>query len=104
MPHSIYGEVHSRTALRAAFREIRRDIGAARSANALRELYGRSGYVVSLIHDPAWQERLGESIEEMRTLACEEFARSARAINRRATALDADVRVEERWSGPTHAA
>lgn len=102
-PGSIFGEVHSRTALRAAFREIRRDIARARSANALRELHGRAGYVVSLTYAPSWQERFGESLADVRALALEEFARSARAINRRAEALGEPVRYDERWRGP-HAA
>lgn len=99
---SIYGDVHSRTALRAAFREIRRDIGAARSPSALQELYRRAGYVVSLTYEPSWQERFGEELTQIRTLATEEFARSARAINRRAEALGSDARYDDRWTPETH--
>ena len=103
MSRSIYGDVHSRTALRAAFREIRRDIGAARSPSALQELYRRAGYVVSLTYEPSWQERFGAELEEIRRLATEEFARSARAINRRAETLRSDDRYEPRWTAEAHA-
>ena len=103
MSRSIYGDVHSRTGLRAAFREIRRDIAAARTANALNELHRRSGYVVSLTRDARWQARFGEELEAIRALAAEEFSRSVRALNRRAERLGADVRYEERWTPDEHA-
>ena len=103
MSRSIYGDVHSRTALRAAFREIRRDIAAARTANALNELHHRAGYVVSLTREPTWQERFGEELDAIRALAVEEFSRSVRALNRRVERLGADVRYDERWSPEEHA-
>ncbi|MGE3857108.1 MAG: hypothetical protein AB7G21_09155 [Dehalococcoidia bacterium] len=102
MSRSIYGDVHSRTALRAAFREIRRDIGTARSPSALQELYRRAGYVVSLTYEPSWRDRFGDELDEIRRLATEEFARSARAINRRSDALGSDARYELRWDAEPH--
>ena len=102
MSRSIYGDVHSRTGMRAAFREIRRDISAARSPSALQELYRRAGYVVSLTYEPTWHERFGEALEEIRGLAIEEFARSTRAINRRAERMGTDARYDDHWSPGAH--
>lgn len=103
MSRSIFGDVHSRTGMRAAFREIRREIGEAHSPSALQELYRRAGYVVSLTDDPAWRERFGDALDEIRILAIEEFARSTRAINRRAERMGVDARYDDRWSPGAHA-
>jgi len=49
----VYGEVNSPKSLKEVFREIRRDIDAAKSPPDLTELYQRAGYLITLTHAPS---------------------------------------------------
>ena len=53
----IYGEVTSKTSLKKIFQEIRRDVDEAKSRPTLTELYKRAGYLITLTHAPAWEEK-----------------------------------------------
>src|SRR5262249_4644949 len=80
----IDGEVNSKTSLGRVFKDIRRDVASAHSRPALTELYKRAGYLITLTHAPSWQEKFGPEARHLRETGEEEFARTARKINRRA--------------------
>jgi hypothetical protein len=94
---NIYGEVKSVTGLRDIFRAIRRDVGNARSRQGLTELYKRAGYLITLTYAPSWEERFGRRVAGLRRAAQEEFARTARTINRRAKTIGTDADYDETW-------
>ena len=73
--------------MKRVFTDIRRDVDAARSRPALTELYKRAGYLITLTHAPSWQEKFGAKAASLRKVAEEEFAKTARKINRRAKAI-----------------
>jgi len=93
----IYGEVNSKTSLRRVFEDIRRDVEAAHSRPALTELYKRAGYLITLTHAPSWQEKFGPEAKELRKAGEEEFARTARKINRRAAQIGTKADYDDKW-------
>lgn len=93
----IYGEVESKTDLRDVFLSIRKDVEDAGSRADLTELYRRAGYLVSLTSSPAWKKKFEGEVREIRSVAEEEFARTARAINRRAEDVGTDGDYDEKW-------
>ena len=93
----IYGEVNSVTGLRNIFRAIRRDVGNARSRETLTELHRRAGYLITLTYSPAWEERFGRKAATLRRAGQDEFARTARKINRRAKAIGTEADYDDTW-------
>jgi hypothetical protein len=93
----IYGEVESKTDLRNVFTAIRGDVDQAVSREALTELYRRAGYLITLTHAPSWQKKFGDEADELRQVAEDEFARTARQINRRARAIGTEPDYDEKW-------
>jgi hypothetical protein len=93
----IYGEVKSMTGLKKIFSEIRQDVEQANSRPDLTELYRRAGYLITLTHSPAWEEKFGREITELRKVGKDEFATTARKINRRAREIGADADYDETW-------
>ncbi len=93
----IYGEVKSKTGMRHVFTDIRRDVDSARSRQSLTELYKRAGYLIALTHAPSWREKFGRDAASLRDVGEEEFARTARKINRKASQLGTDADYDERW-------
>jgi len=93
----VYGEVNSQTGMKEVFQEIRRDVAQALSRPALTELYRRAGYLITLTHSPAWEEKFGRKAATLRRLAREEFARTARKINRRAEQVGTEADYDEKW-------
>ena len=93
----IYGEVNSKTGLKRVFRDIRHDVEKANSRPALTELYKRAGYLITLTHAPSWQEKFGPEAKHLRETGEEEFARTARKINRRAAHIGAEADYDEKW-------
>lgn len=83
----IYGEIENKTELHQAFRKIRKYVTQAHSRVALTELYKQASYLIELSYSPAWHQEFGKEIGNIRNIAEEEFARTARAINRKAEAL-----------------
>lgn len=77
----IYGEIDNKTNLHDVFLAIRHDVDDAATREDLTELYRRAGYLVALSYAPAWQEKFGKAVGEIREVAEEEFARTARKIN-----------------------
>jgi len=93
----IYGEVKNKTGLKKVFQSIRRDVDNASSRPALTELYKRAGYLITLTHSPAWEEKFGKDASTLRQAGKEEFHRTARKINRRATQIGTEAGYDEVW-------
>ena len=93
----IYGEVDNKTDLKNVFSEIRQDVDNAKSRSDLTELYRRAGYLITLTKASSWKEKFGDDIDDIREVAEEEFATTARKINRRAQEIGADADYDEKW-------
>jgi hypothetical protein len=93
----IYGEVTSKTSLKKIFHEIRRDVDEAKARPTLTELYKRAGYLITLTHAPAWEEKFGTEIAALRKVAKEECATTARKINHRAAQIGTEADYDETW-------
>jgi hypothetical protein len=93
----IYGEVNSKTGLKKVFSEIRQDAEKAKSRPDLTELYRRAGYLITLTHAPSWEEKFGKEAVSLREAAKEEFATTARKINRRAEEIGSEADYGESW-------
>src|SRR5205807_123679 len=97
-PH-VYGNVNSQTGMKEVFREIRRDVAQAHSRPALTELHKRAGYLITLTYAPSWEEKFGRKAAGLRRVAKDEFARTARKINRRAEQIGTEAAYAEKWGG-----
>ncbi|QDU40830.1 hypothetical protein Mal4_51920 [Maioricimonas rarisocia] len=93
----VYGEIDNKTNLREVTKEIRDDVRNAKDRSALTELYRRAGYLVTLSHANSWKEKFGDEIDEIRSVAEEEFATTARTINRQAEEIGTDANYDETW-------
>jgi hypothetical protein len=93
----IYGAVNNKTDLKQVFVDIRHDIQEADSRPALTELYKRAGYLITLSYAPSWEEKFGHEAHALRTLAEEEFATTARQVNRRAKQIGTEPDYDEEW-------
>ena len=93
----IYGEVHNKTDPKKVFVDIRRNIDEAGSRPALTELYKRAGYLITLSYAPSWKKRFGDDSGSLPALAEDEFATTARQINRRAKQIGAKPDYDEQW-------
>lgn len=93
----IYGKVDNKTDLQDVFKQIREDVRDADDRSALTELYRRAGYLITLSQAPSWEEKFGDDADEMRDLAEEEFAKTARTVNRRADDIGTDADYDEEW-------
>ena len=93
----IYGEVTNKTDLKKIFQAIRHDVDEAKSRPTLTELYKRAGYLITLTHAPAWEEKFGKAVATLRKTAKEEFATTARKINHRARQVGTEADYDETW-------
>jgi hypothetical protein len=93
----IYGEVNSKTGMKHVFRQIRHDIDQAKSRPALTELYKRAGYLITLTHSPAWEEKFGPKATGLSRVAQDEFASTARKINRQARRIGTEADYDDKW-------
>jgi hypothetical protein len=93
----IYGEVNNKTGMRRVFTAIRRDVGGADTRPALTELYKRAGYLIALTYAPSWDEKFGKDAVALRDIGEDEFRKTARKINRRATKIGTDPDYDEKW-------
>lgn len=94
---NIYGEINNKTNMKDVFLEIRKDVEQAKSRSALTELYRRAGYLITLTHAPSWKEKFGKEAKKLRKVGEEEFARTARKINRQAEEIGTDADYDEKW-------
>jgi len=93
----IYGEINNKTGMRRVFTAIRRDVEGASSRPALTELYKRAGYLMALTHAPSWDQKFGKDAVVLRGIGEDEFGKTARKINRRATEIGTDADYDEKW-------
>ena len=93
----IYGEVDDKTDLKKVFSEIRQDVENAKSRSELTELYRRAGYLITLTNASSWEKKFGDEIDDIRQVADEEFAKTARKINSRAKEIGTDADYDEKW-------
>ena len=93
----IYGEVDNKTDLKNVFSEIRQDVENAKSRSDLTELYRRAGYLITLTMASSWKEKFGDEIDDIRDVAEEEFAKTARRINSRAEEVGTNADYDEKW-------
>lgn len=93
----IYGEVDNKTDLREVFSKIREDVEKADSRAELTELYRRAGYLITLTNASSWEKKFGDEIDDIRETAEEEFAKTARKINRRANEIGTEADYDEKW-------
>ena len=93
----IYGEVNSQSDLKKIFTEIRQDVDRAKSRPDLTELHKRAGYLVTLTHSPAWEEKFGKEVTQLRKEAMADFATTARKINRQAKEIGTEADYDESW-------
>lgn len=93
----VYGEVNNKTDLRQLFQEIRKDVDHANERSELTELYRRAGYMITLSYAPSWEKKFGDDAEELRDVAEDEFARTARKINQQAEEIGTDADYDEAW-------
>lgn len=93
----IYHEIDNKTNLRDVFLQIRKDVENATSRAALTELYRRAGYLITLSYAQSWQDKFGNEISEIREVAEDEFAITARKINSRAEEIGTSADYDEAW-------
>jgi hypothetical protein len=93
----IYGEVDNKTDLKNVFSEIRQDVEKAKSRSDLTELHRRAGYLITLTNASSWEKKFGDDIRDIREVAEEEFATTARKINRRAEEIGVEADYDETW-------
>jgi hypothetical protein len=93
----VYGEIDNKTDLKHVFGEIRDDVDNARSRETLTELHRRAGYLITLTHAPSWREKFGDRADGLREEAEQEFATTARKINRQAEKIGTDADYDEKW-------
>ncbi|WP_339749447.1 hypothetical protein [uncultured Rubinisphaera sp.] len=93
----IYGEIDNKTNLQEVALQIRNDVRNAKSRSELTELYRRAGYLVTLSYASSWKEKFGKEIKEIRDVADDEFAKTARAVNRQANEVGTDADYDEKW-------
>jgi hypothetical protein len=93
----VYGEIDSKTGMRRVFTAIRRDVGGANSRPALTELYKRAGYLIALTHAPSWGRKFGKDAVALRDVGEDEFRKTARKINQRATKIGTKANYDETW-------
>jgi hypothetical protein len=94
---NIYDDIDNKTDLRDVALMIRKDVDDADSRDELTELYRRAGYLVTLSHAQSWEKKFGNDIGEIREVAQEEFAKTARKVNRRAEDIGTDADYDESW-------
>ena len=88
----VYGEVENESDLRRIFAAIREDVSRTTTREDLTRLYRRAEYLVTLTFSPAWQNKFGDSIEELRRVAKAEFATTAREMGIAETTVKSHVR------------
>lgn len=87
-------DVRSADDVRAIFRQLRKEVTEAEDRGDLTLLYRRAGFVVTKVENNGSQK---ESADVLRQVIDEEFANTARRINRRARELECTPDYEEAW-------
>jgi len=93
----IYSAISGVSDIRKINQMIRNEVKRAKSRKELTELHKRSSYLVTLTFSPAWKEGFRGKIAQMRRVAKEEFAKTARAINSRSMQLGIEPNYDTKW-------
>jgi hypothetical protein len=91
------GEIQTVMDIRNAFSNIREEAAKSSSSANLTMLYGQAGNLIKLLDTQPFVERVGDEIDEFRQVAEEEFAQTAREINKRAVEVGVRSLYSERW-------
>jgi hypothetical protein len=91
--------INSEMDMREAFSSIQAEAETSVSAAELRLLYRRGADFIELLDMPHFQERVGTQFDGIRRTAEEEFAKTARLLNRRGAEIGAKANYAEKWQG-----
>ena len=94
-----HDETHKEKDLHQVFQEIREDVEKAQSREDLTELYKRTGYMITMTHATPVEEKHDREMKRRRETTESEFARTVRAINRRAKEIGTESDYNENWDG-----
>lgn len=89
-------EIHDRTDVRRAFREIRELLEKAESREDLTELYKQTVYMILMTHSSPLNEKDRE-MKRRRETTEQEFARTVQMINQRAKEIGVEADYSEDW-------
>jgi len=92
-----YGHIGGEADMRRVYRDIRREVAAARSRPTLTGLYRRAGYFIVLASARSWREKFGREAPRLRSVAKDEFSRTVRQINRKAELIGTAGDYDEAW-------
>ena len=87
---------HDRTDVRHTFKDIRNVLEKAETKEDLTELYKQTVYMILMTHSSPLNEK-DKEMKRRREAAEREFARTARAINRRAKKIGVEADYSEDW-------
>ena len=94
----IYGTVNTISDIRKIASKIRRDVRKAKTKPRLTELHKRAMYLVTLTYSPGWVKHFGGSITKARSVAKQEFKKTAKLINKKAKQLGIAKHYDETYS------
>ena len=97
MTKPIYSKIEGTGDLKKVNEMIRKDVARAKNRTRLTTLYRRSLYLVTLSFGSSWKIAFRGKITNMRKTAKDEFARTARAINRQAKEIDTEANYDTKW-------
>jgi hypothetical protein len=97
MSGNIYGHVENKSDIVHIFEEIDEDVDSAKSRDDLTELYRRAGYIITLTYAASWHKKFGHKADNLRVAAENEFRKTARKINHRATEVGTEADYDEAW-------
>jgi hypothetical protein len=89
--------VNNAADLRNTVQSIRAEAERAATRDGLTKPYRRAGVLVTLTSSPPWRRKFGPAADELRRVAEEEFAKTARMINERAAAMSTEPSYDETW-------
>jgi hypothetical protein len=90
-------EINSEADMREAFSNIREEVDKSGMSADLIMLYREAGGLIKLLESPPFQERVGAQLDDIRRAAEEEFAQTARELNKRAPEINSTSHFAEKW-------
>ena len=90
-------EIDNEADLRQRLGQIHQDVEQARSRDELRWYYRHAEALIALTYSPAWEKKFRPEVDNLRRLADDEFATTARTINQRAEKLGTDADHDATW-------
>lgn len=90
-------EINSVEEMREAFSKIREEVENSSTSVDLIVLYREAGGLIKLMDTPPFIEKAGDKLDEIRRVAEEEFAQTARELNRRVPEVNSRSHFAEKW-------